>query len=1621
MTAAAGSATATAIVQNPDEQHSSLIPYTFHATDDFGCTYDTTVTVNVLASRDPSCCVLPTPNVTAGNSAPCSNSTTLTVGGYSDDGNTGEWTYTTTSGGIATFTAPTSLTTSVSVNVYGEYTFTWHEYYQGNHSCAGEASVTVHFYRQMNAELPEIGNLCRGAAMVLLTAQDYGTFTCTPSTPAFSAEARTFTPSLAAPGQYTITNRITADMTIAACADPAVSTRTFSVNDELVVTLDDPICINGTEPTVTLNFHISGVSGATPPQYMIGYTYTQDDDDPGLSQTYNDTLRNQTGTTYSITAPSALDYSYTFIDNNRCSTVRIPGYFACACPNYSGAFADYSARIRCTGETVALGHDGLQEVDLEHGGVFSFVVCTNASDIVGSYVCTLPGTTTTVSPTNITGFQYNRQYYIVAVAGYASGIGAWSVNGCRSVSRPIPMMWKETPTPTATGAETCGRVITLDGSVPPSGMQGYWTASAEGIDNYSYTTINGTDNTMYNATVFSNYDGEVSFVWHVANAECVGESPAVIYNFRKVPTPEAGYDRTVCGLSAEILGANATQPPIEGSVLTWTGSGVIMNPPTGSAQPFANANEPGTYVITLTERNANCVGTDDVRITFVSIPAPTTTPNVDTVCGQTAELQVHNANPRNGHWSAYDMQGHGLTTVIYRPYNMNESNPGSADSLTHCFVTVPIPDDVTEVEYEFRWTETVSDPRIPAGEECTSTCSKHIVFRKVPVAHVYQCDDYGASTGNFTTICGRTVKLCADALASEGFANYMWTNKDINGRYTDSLSTETYFTLDSMYNITRFMDVPFYFIARNGNCMAIDTMTVRFLQRPEANAGLDIAVCGTNYTLNGVWSNPPSEDYTPQCSWNVLSKPNQYATVTWDNGGTSHNSITEPIGVSQTGIYTFTMREVNPFDASNCYDIDTVTVEFLVEPRADAGDDFNVCGLDFTMRATISQNPGDSIVGSWTCISGGQSTFVDRTDPTTEGHYSQYGSADFMWIETVHPHLDLEDPITCSDYDTVTITFYERPTARINMNAADTIACGVRFEFLRADSLRPNWQGRWYDATPNGTYFTYEDQTVTDVTVANIPSRHDFYWIAANVPPDSHGGSGTDFSFCSDTSDVWTVEFVEMPTVFFGTDIDHRIHSGVYCSHDAHLPVNGNGVGTGIWSTSVPANRLSFDDPTDPNTNIHAHILNSESQTYPYYRVFWNVQNTEFCTARDSFDIVFARVPSATIEVIPPKCFGEPAILTADEDSLGVYDWTYGDGQQDSVAYNGVQYQGYDYPGGFRTLVHWDNKEEFHVVGLTTTNAWGCVSNIETDTVWEPTLPEYHYNIIQDTCSLGKGGIEFLDTTGVFAFFWTDTTENSAHAVGPNPPTGAITGYHVYNIPAGTYTYRAEYNTENRNYQSVYQAYFGTYRCIDYPEVEVGTIGMIEAEFAVSADIVLADLVAPDAHVIFVNSTNYDNIGKKCEWHFGDGVIEKNCDELVEHIYAEPGCYEPYLIVMNRDLPECRDTAYLGLETVCGGSFIYVDKASSLEIPNIFSPNDDGINDYFQVHAQTLKKFNGKILNRYGRLVYEWTDWEAEDAGWDGRLNGTTKATPGVYYYIIEAEGYDGTTYNPSGPLHLVR
>ncbi|MCP3930272.1 MAG: PKD domain-containing protein [Bacteroidetes bacterium] len=93
-----------------------------------------------------------------------------------------------------------------------------------------------------------------------------------------------------------------------------------------------------------------------------------------------------------------------------------------------------------------------------------------------------------------------------------------------------------------------------------------------------------------------------------------------------------------------------------------------------------------------------------------------------------------------------------------------------------------------------------------------------------------------------------------------------------------------------------------------------------------------------------------------------------------------------------------------------------------------------------------------------------------------------------------------------------------------------------------------------------------------------------------------------------------------------------------------------------------------------------------------------------------------------------------------------------------------------------------------------------------------------------------------------------------------------------------------------------------------------------------------------------------------------------------------------------------------------------------IDIPNIFTPDNDGTNDYFSVlvAGESIQIFNSielRVFNRWGQVVY---DNENPNQGWDGNFNG--KPSPSaVYVYILDVEFVSGKKTQYSGDVTLLR
>lgn len=91
-----------------------------------------------------------------------------------------------------------------------------------------------------------------------------------------------------------------------------------------------------------------------------------------------------------------------------------------------------------------------------------------------------------------------------------------------------------------------------------------------------------------------------------------------------------------------------------------------------------------------------------------------------------------------------------------------------------------------------------------------------------------------------------------------------------------------------------------------------------------------------------------------------------------------------------------------------------------------------------------------------------------------------------------------------------------------------------------------------------------------------------------------------------------------------------------------------------------------------------------------------------------------------------------------------------------------------------------------------------------------------------------------------------------------------------------------------------------------------------------------------------------------------------------------------------------------------------------LYIPNAFSPNDDGVNDFFQVFGsdQFIDVLSLRIYDRWGNQVYDQSEGEA--FAWDGKKN-REAVRPGVYIYAIELLLNDGSRKIVSGDVTIMR
>jgi gliding motility-associated-like protein len=101
------------------------------------------------------------------------------------------------------------------------------------------------------------------------------------------------------------------------------------------------------------------------------------------------------------------------------------------------------------------------------------------------------------------------------------------------------------------------------------------------------------------------------------------------------------------------------------------------------------------------------------------------------------------------------------------------------------------------------------------------------------------------------------------------------------------------------------------------------------------------------------------------------------------------------------------------------------------------------------------------------------------------------------------------------------------------------------------------------------------------------------------------------------------------------------------------------------------------------------------------------------------------------------------------------------------------------------------------------------------------------------------------------------------------------------------------------------------------------------------------------------------------------------------------------------------------IDDVC----IEVTMNHNIYIPNIFTPNEDGVNDVFLVYGTGIVKIEMIVFDRWGEKLFTSTD---QLKGWDGVYKGKLSKND-VYVYLVNYTALDGKKYTKTGHVTLLK
>jgi trimeric autotransporter adhesin len=800
------------------------------------------------------------------------------------------------------------------------------------------------------------------------------------------------------------------------------------------------------------------------------------------------------------------------------------------------------------------------------------------------------------------------------------------------------------------------------------------------------------------------------------------------------------------------------------------------------------------------------------------------------------------------------------------------------------------------------------------------------------------------------------------------------------------------------------------------------------------------SVQGCSLTLQTTLSNQPAV-FTLNSATVCEGQP---ATITatgtntyaWSNGGAG-SSIT----VTPTTTTTYTVTATAAGGCTNS-DVTTVTVNAL--PVPDPGPDLTICpGSSATLDASASTgNP--PLTYAW---NNGINTVSQSVSPATTTTYT---------VTVTSNNCSASEPITVNVVNNLVVAATPITSSICLGGSVPLTASGAtNYTWSPATGLSST-TGANVTATPTttttytvvGSSGTCSGSTTVTVNVNNISVS-----VTPSNPTICSGNSvtltatgGTNFTWSPSTglSSTTVASVVANPTATTTYNVDISDANG--CSATASATVNVVTVTATATSTDEncgQSNGSATVTPTGNCTQTLTYLWNSS----PFQQTTVTATNLPggtytvtvscgACSATASAVVMNLAGPSVSIITITNTTCSYNnggAVAQASGGTTTTYNYNWSNGQSGSTLSN-------VYDGAYT---------------VTVTDGVGCtaVNNVNITDTPGPTATITGIDFA--SCGTSDGGATLTVTGGAqpYTFQWGPNGQSTQNLTGiptgnynvtvmdnngcttstqvfigedPGPTASVLSENEICDQANGTATVNATgglgvytYLWSDSNGQTTSTATglaAGTYTVIvsDGGCSTTQTVNVMEtpgpnAGFSANPQV----LTIMDGPVSFLDNSSGNVVN--WAWTLGDGSLGNG--ESFDHQYTNIGTYLVTLIITDNN--GCQDTT---IDT------IKVKDIYTLYIPNVFTPNGDGINDYFFPQGVSVDpdNFDMYIFDRWGNMMFHTSKWLADinrSEGWNGTQdnNGTyNEVVMDVYVYRILTKEVMGPKHEYIGRVALI-